>query len=284
MENTVAVADVVWLDLNLIGLPEEARTHDPDKLESLAADLKVDGQLQEIVVTPRNAGNAQRNAEGTENALPIAQVAMPRYEVVAGVGRVLAARKLGWEKIRALVKEGLSEFDKARITYAENEEREDADPFYQASQLDKMMKAKSWSQNQLAESLGTAKGSVNNYLGLLSLDPQVAEAVKRLTAPIGQLIQLMRLTDPKEQLKLAQECHDKDLSVRQLKGLVDKKLGSTEPKAKKTQEPLPDVVWKGEKIAINRPFSPKEETKDAYIAWLSQALDAVLEEKSCKPT
>src|SRR5690242_13585689 len=93
-----------------VDLPADARPHDPQALSQLTLDMEKQGQLQEIIVEKKG----------------------DRYVVIAGVGRTLAARKLGWEQIRASVKEGISDFERARITFAENEDREDANPFYQA--------------------------------------------------------------------------------------------------------------------------------------------------------
>jgi ParB/RepB/Spo0J family partition protein len=291
-------ANTVWIDEKLIELPPDARPHSPEKLETLAADMKENEQLQEIVVVPvssdQAAGSSGQGTASSDQAAdsinsPSANcsllTASCRYVVVAGVGRVLAARKLGWEKVRCLIKEGLSDFDKARITYAENEEREDADPFYQAAQLQKMMKAKGWSQNQLAEQLDKGKAETSRYFSLLDVPNEVKQVFQRWNTPMGHMTEILRLPNQQEKIKLAQECHDKDLSVRQLKALVDKKLGkapkadsSHKPQAdsSKLAAPSPDLVWKADKIAINRHFSPKEESKDTYIAWLSQALDELL--------
>ncbi len=218
METATAMpeAKTSLIDLAQIDVPQDARPHDPDKLALLADDMQKQGQLQEIVVTPTTSD---------------------RFEVVAGVGRVQAARKLGWTQIRASVREGLSEFDKARITYAENEDREDADPFYQAAQLDKMMKAKGWTQEQLADFVGQAESNVKIYLALVNVSPAFRDGASRLALTITQLNQLLRLPADQDRIALAQECHSKDLSVRQLKALVDQKLGKTPTKGQATTLP-----------------------------------------------
>src|SRR5688500_3748323 len=99
--------ETAWIELAQIDLPANAREYQESELLSLVNNMSMHGQLQEIVVTPKNDG-----------ALP------QRYEVVAGVGRTLAARQLGWDKIRCSIRTGLSQFEKLRITFSENEERE----------------------------------------------------------------------------------------------------------------------------------------------------------------
>ena len=84
------------------------------------------------------------------------------------------------------------------------------------------MKAKGCTQEELANQLGVARTNVIGYLSLNGLKPDVIENVKRLTLRLGHLLQIVRLPNPKDQMQLAQECHDKDLSVRQRKALVDR--------------------------------------------------------------
>ena len=219
----------VEIPLDKTDIPQDARQHKSEKLESLAQDMKDQGQIQAIVV----CANADR------------------YEVVVGVGRVLAARKLGWPQIKAEVRDGLSDFDKARLTYSENEEREDADPFYQASQLQKMMQAKGYTQVQLAQELGQARSNLAIYLSLLKVSPAFRELSSRLDIPVTHLNQLLRLPNEADQMALAQECKDKDFSVRQLKAFVDQKLGlaGSSPKGHKGN-------GKGAHLGGNQPSGP----------------------------
>ena len=78
------------IPIDKIDIPQETRNHDAAKLESLAQDLKEQGQLQEITVL----------ATGD------------RFELIVCKGRVLAAQKLGWKDIRASVYNELSDFQK----------------------------------------------------------------------------------------------------------------------------------------------------------------------------
>ena len=107
-------------DINLsnLDLAPNARAHSAESLASLAEDMRRNGQLQEIIVTPKDEEH---------------------FEVVSGTGRTLAARKLGWKTIRARVMTGLSEFEKTHITFSENEEVEDVSPIYQAELMERMV-------------------------------------------------------------------------------------------------------------------------------------------------
>src|ERR1700736_6121233 len=98
--------ETLWIDLRLIDIPEDARQHDPEKLGELTSDMAAQGQLQEIVVVPVSS----EQSAGSRNDVPAngSPLTADRFEVLAGVGRTLAARKLGWEKIRASVWVGVS--------------------------------------------------------------------------------------------------------------------------------------------------------------------------------
>src|SRR5207249_2822210 len=98
-------------------IPSDVRQHSPEKIDSLAADLKVNGQLQEIIVTPQPSAylTGDRLIPEQPSGDPDTIKSDQKFLVLAGVGRLLAAGKLGWERIRALIKEGLSDFDQLHI-------------------------------------------------------------------------------------------------------------------------------------------------------------------------
>src|SRR5208282_6761278 len=93
----------VWMEISKVVVPDYARVHDAGQVESLAKDMSINGQLQNAVVSQ----------EGDH------------CEMIAGFGRLQAAQKLNWEKIRADVKTGLSKTQKLMMTAAENTEREE---------------------------------------------------------------------------------------------------------------------------------------------------------------
>ena len=42
-----------WIDIGQIDLPARGRQHNPDRIAELAEDMAKNGQLQDIVVTPK---------------------------------------------------------------------------------------------------------------------------------------------------------------------------------------------------------------------------------------
>src|SRR5262249_23316098 len=88
----------LWIEFNQITVPEDVRQHTQEDIDSRAQSMAKEGQLQNILLSK----------EGEKLVL------------VYGHGRLQSAQKLGWEKIRADVREGLSESQKLQMTLAEN--------------------------------------------------------------------------------------------------------------------------------------------------------------------
>src|SRR5713101_7806550 len=110
MNTTNMSQEGTWVVITGVTVPEDARKHTPEDIDSRAASMAREGQLENILLSK----------EGDQLVL------------VYGNGRLESAKKAGWEKIRADIKEGLTESQKLMMTLAENEERENASPFYTA--------------------------------------------------------------------------------------------------------------------------------------------------------
>jgi len=207
-----AVLNGVWIELALCDLRQDARFHPDDEIDDLAKGLSVK-QLQSIAVCR------------------IPDAAAPggwRYEVIFGVGRVQAARKNNWEKIRADVYEGLDEFQKLDMIFSENEDRKNASPLYQAIVLKRMQgtRTEALTHDQLAERMGKDRSTVSKYMALLDLSPKIWANVNAFTKlGMRHFIQLNRLENKDDQWKLAETAREKGLTSSELAALIDKHLG-----------------------------------------------------------
>src|ERR1700722_15048108 len=117
-----------YVPLSQVDIPEGLREHSSEPQEELTQDMKVKGQLQEVIL----------------EALPNGH-----FGVIAGKGRTVAAKALGWNEIRAQVLTQVSPLDKELIRIAENEKREDFNPFDRALAYDRAVKAKGEDQRSL---------------------------------------------------------------------------------------------------------------------------------------
>jgi len=233
----------VWIALNLCDIRPDARFHPDEEVGILATGMTVK-QLQSIAVCrvpdPANPGSW-------------------RYEVIFGVGRVLAARKNSWEKVRADIYEGLTEFQKLDMIFSENEDRKNASPLYQAKVLKGMMEAGNLTQDQLAEQIGKTRQNVSQYVGLFNLSPRIWDNANTFAKfGLRHFIQLLRVKNEDDQWKLAEMARDQSLSSPELQAAVDKHLG-VKTGAKKEGRP------KGDKTVGPNGFAFKRQKGDILI-------------------
>jgi ParB/RepB/Spo0J family partition protein len=269
MNTTTTTQDVqtqqgegTWVDIAGITIPEDARVHSPEDIDSRAQSMDKEGQLQ----------NALLSKEGDKLVL------------VYGHGRLLSAQKLGWEKLRCDIKEGLTETQKLLMTLAENEERENASPFYTAGLYQRLMEMGHLTQEQLADELGKTKKLVEKYAVLLSVSPELHQNPNALGLSLRQCLEIAKLTKPEDQLKVMEECATQDLSGKALESRVKQLLN---PKAApsgagESKEPTGpfQFLWKGNGLVIKgRPFTPHTESIGQYVNELTDAFDRFMEEE-----
>jgi transcriptional regulator with XRE-family HTH domain len=110
-----------------------------------------------------------------------------------------------------------------------------------------MWKLRGGSQQALARELGVSDALLSAYLTIAKLPDSIKTTFRRLK--VGQLTQIARLSREKSKIALAEKCRQEDLSVRQLKAIVDRKLTKDRPSAKapsqserKPKDPL-EAFW-----------------------------------------
>jgi len=267
--NEVNTQEGIWVEIAKITVPEDARKHTPEDIDSRAVSLAKEGQLENILLSQ----------EGDKLVL------------VYGNGRLESAKKAGWEKIRADIKEGLSETQKLMMTLAENEEREDASPFYTASLYQKLMATKGLTQEQLAQELGKALSVVENYLRLAKVDPEVQRTPCAQGVSVRQCLAIAKLTKVEDQLKVMEECATQDLSGKALEVRVKQLLNpnpaaagslGSDPNVHKGSDPEQapfQFTWKGNGLLVKgRLFKPHAESFGSYTSEMSDAYDRFVEE------
>src|SRR5260370_37802427 len=97
-QNDVTTQEGVLVLIDQIIVPEDARPHTQEDIDSRAISMDREGQAQSALLSK----------EGDKLVL------------VYGNGRLESAKKLGWEKLRCDIKEGLTETQKLMLVLAEN--------------------------------------------------------------------------------------------------------------------------------------------------------------------
>jgi len=185
--------------------------HQPRKIfnqtaiSELAASIRSTGLIQPIVVRPTPDG----------------------YELIAGERRWRAAQLAGLSTIPALLRD-VDAFTQAQMALVENIQREDLNPIDRASGYRTLLDQLGLTQAELAVRLGEDRSSIANFLRLLDLAPPVRDLVRDARLSVGHAKLLASISDPAQQLRLANLVTTQDLSVRNLERLLQQG-GATPP-------------------------------------------------------
>ena len=177
--------------------PGQARMmFDADEIATLARTLEESGQLQPILVR-RDPGERGR------------------WLIVAGERRWRAARLNGWQTILAIEHAGDAEV----ASLLENLQRVDLLPVEEARAIQRLLKGKGWSQDAAAAALGMSKSEVSSVLRILTLPPDVLEAVStsKLALPKTVLAELARIPSGPARERLISLALRGELTIRSIR-------------------------------------------------------------------
>lgn len=176
--------------------PNNPRKYFPDgDLDELARSIKEKGLLQPIVVRPRDGGE---------------------YEIVAGERRWRASQRAGVHDIPVLIRE-LSDGEALEIALIENIQRSDLNPLEEARAYGLLLEQFSYTQQQLAESVGKSRSHISNTLRLLTLPDSVRQQIETGQLTAGHARALVATDSP---AKLAEQIINFGLSVRETENLA----------------------------------------------------------------
>jgi ParB family chromosome partitioning protein len=227
-----------------------------ESIEELANSIKKHGLLQPIVVIK------DKNED--------------RYILVAGERRLRASKKLGKEKIKAIVTDYTLE-DLREYALIENIQREDLNPIEVALSLYELIKKHGYTHEELAKKLGKSRAYVTNMLRVLNLPEEVIEKIRKNNISIGHAKVLVSL-DEKEAIELAKEIEEKNLSVRETEKIV-KNRKKSQNKEKVISEELVEVGYKfkklGFKIELGSDFLKIKFKNETDLEKLKKLLDDI---------
>ena len=204
------------LDVIRRGRYQPRSIFDAEKLEELAASIRVQGVIQPVVVR---------------------QVAQNEFELIAGERRWRAAQLAGIATIPAVIRDVPDEATVA-MALIENIQREDLNPLEEASALRRLIDEFGMTHGEAADAVGRSRSSVSNLLRLLELIQAVKDMVDARLIEMGHARALLSL-DQGLQLKAAREVVNRKLSVRDTEALVRQ---LQKPARKPAGKPDPDIV------------------------------------------
>lgn len=149
--------------------PRRRKGLDMDSIAGLAANIKVHGLGQPILVRPLPAARL----EETSHLDP-----RPAYEIIAGERRWRACQLAGLPTMHMFVRD-MTDQAAYEMQLVENIDREDLDPMEEAEGFDQLRTKYGYSVEQIAERIGRGKGESYVYktLKLCALTPESREAM-----------------------------------------------------------------------------------------------------------
>jgi ParB family chromosome partitioning protein len=195
---------------------------DEGSLYELAESIKAQGIMQPILVRP---------LDGADIA-----PAQRRYEIIAGERRFRAARLAGLDEVPVLVKEVPDEAA-AAMALIENIQREDLNPLEEAQGLQRLVTEFGLTHEQAAQAVGRSRSAASNLLRLLNLAEPVQQMLMAGDLDMGHARALLSL-EAAQQILTANEIVARKLSVREAEKLVAQvgQAQAAAPKPKKAEK------------------------------------------------
>jgi ParB family chromosome partitioning protein len=180
---------------------------------------------------------------------PVGAPAEGRYEIIAGERRVRAARLAGLDEVPVLVRE-VPDQTAAVMALVENLQREDLNPLEEAQGLQRLIAEFKLTHEQAAQAVGRSRSAASNLLRLLNLAAPVQQMLLAGDLEMGHARALLSL-EPAQQILNANEVVARKLSVRDAEKLVTKALnnGRQAPLLRVRQDKPRDLVRLEEKLA-----------------------------------
>lgn len=213
---------------------------DREALDELAASIKENGLLQPILVR---------------------EIAMGRYQIIAGERRFRASKLAGLSEIPAIVLDK-SDREVAEIALIENIQREDLNPIEEARGFLALKLEYGLTQEEISLRVGKSRSSIANAMRLLDLPDEVITMVASGELSAGHAKALLGLNNKEDMILLAQHAAEGDMSVRALEEAVRVANLPTRPKRERKEDdaPLVDYVREME-LRIQRELGRKAEIK-----------------------
>ena len=219
--------------------PYQPRTHfDKDALKELADSILTQGIIQPITV---------RKLDDNE------------YQLISGERRFQASKMAGLNKIPAYIRTA-NDQQMLEMALIENIQRENLNSLEIAHSYQRLLAECNLKQEELGERVGKNRTTVNNYLRLLKLPPDIQAGLRDNKISMGHARALINVESIDKQLAIFKKAIQDELSVRQVEALVKSINGEREEKENKKNSPF-DPVRKYEITKIQQRLASHFGTK-----------------------
>ena len=218
-ERAASVGSVSDVQLDQIEVnPFQPRTDfDQKALQELSESIKVQGIIQPITLRRLNNNS---------------------FQLISGERRLQASKLAGLKKIPAYIRTA-DDQQMLEMALIENIQRQDLNAMEVALSYQRLLAECDLKQEQLGERVGKDRSTVNNYLRLLKLPPDIQAAVRDGKISMGHARALVNVEDTAVQLDILKKTLEEELSVRKVEALV-KQASYPDEGEKKSAEKEPD--------------------------------------------
>lgn len=245
--------------------PYQPRTDfDQQAIEELAESIRVQGIIQPVTVR---------------------KISERRYQLISGERRVQASKLAGLERIPAYVRSA-NDQQMLEMALIENIQRENLNAMEIAMSYQRLISECSLKQEQLGDRVGKNRSTVNNYLRLLRLPPDVQAGLRDNRISMGHARAIINVDNVEQQLHIFERIVKEELSVRKVEALVREMANPTKkPSPIPSADPEKEHQIKqlqtrlsshfGTRVHIRSSGKEKGEIKIPYVS--SEDLNRILE-------
>jgi ParB family transcriptional regulator, chromosome partitioning protein len=179
--------------------PYQPRTHfDLVALEELSQSIQAQGIIQPITVRKMGGGT---------------------FQLISGERRLQASKMAGLKVVPAYVRTADDE-QMLEMALIENIQRQDLNPMEIALAYQRLVDELSLRLEDLGDKVGKKRATVNNYLRLLKLPPEIQIGLKEAKLSMGHARALINIENVDDQLAVYRAILEGDLSVRKVEEMV----------------------------------------------------------------
>lgn len=199
------------IDLLYPGIWQQRTRFDDESIDELAASMRSGGvNVAAIIARPRAEGG---------------------FSIIAGERRWRAAQRVPMHEVKVEI--GDYSHEQARfIASVENLQREDLNPMDEARGYQAFITELGLTHDEIASIIGKSRSRVTSYLGLLTLDIRVRDALETGRLTYGQARQLCPLKSRQTQRTICEKAIRLSWSVKRIAAEVAKVLDKPKPVAR----------------------------------------------------
>ncbi|HMN33382.1 MAG TPA: ParB/RepB/Spo0J family partition protein [Chitinophagaceae bacterium] len=198
--NEILVGSITRIPLDLIDVNphQPRRSFDEIPLKELAESIRLHDIIQPITVIKQ--GNK-------------------KYQIISGERRFKASKLAGLKDIPAYIRSA-NDQEILEMGLIENLQREDLNAIEIGLAYKRLMSECDLTQEQVADRMKKERSTVTNYIRLLKLPPSIQVSVRNKQLSMGHARALLALEHIEQQLFVAKEIIENDLSVRKTEELI----------------------------------------------------------------